>query len=109
MVMTPVTRTQRRMGTQPRGAGPQRQSGGVNGVAFFVFFVLMTLSILIAVPMASSGIHWVWIAAELLILNLISTYILIAFKVANQWGGSSGSKDRVRSGSFPSWTQFPCG
>ena len=85
MVMTPATRTQRRMGTQPRGAGPQRQSGGVNGVAFFVFFVLMTLSILIAVPMASSGIHWVWIAAELLILNLISTYILIAFKVANQW------------------------
>jgi regulator of protease activity HflC (stomatin/prohibitin superfamily) len=32
-----------------------------------------------------TGTHWAWIVAELLVLNLIGVYILIAFKVADQW------------------------
>ena len=29
--------------------------------------------------------HWVWIVGELVVLNLISFYILLAFKIADQW------------------------
>jgi regulator of protease activity HflC (stomatin/prohibitin superfamily) len=85
MVRTQTTRAQRRLISQP--GGTQLQGGGrsVNGVALFVFFVLIIVSSVVAVAMAATGIHWGWIVAELLVLNLIGVYILIAFKVADQW------------------------
>jgi regulator of protease activity HflC (stomatin/prohibitin superfamily) len=63
----------------------KQQETQVNGIAFFVFFVIMTLSILIAVPMGITGTHWAWITGEVVVLNFIGIYVLIAFKVANQW------------------------
>jgi regulator of protease activity HflC (stomatin/prohibitin superfamily) len=62
-----------------------RQAAPVNGVAVFIFCVLMILSVLIAIPMSRANIHWIWIVGELFILNLVGSYILIAFKVADQW------------------------
>ncbi len=63
----------------------QHQEAQVNSVAVFVFIVLMTLSILIAVPMGMANVHWAWIVGELVVLNFIGVYVLIAFKVADQW------------------------
>ena len=85
MITTQTTRGQRRLVSQP---GVTRSQGGgksVNAVALFVFFVLMVVSSVAAVAMAAADIHLGWIMAELLVLNLIGVYILIAFKVADQW------------------------
>ncbi len=68
-----------------RGVPKRQQETPVNGVAIFIFVVLMTISILIAIPMGIANTHWIWITGELVVLNLIGVYILIAFKVANQW------------------------
>jgi len=68
-----------------QGARRQQQETQVNGVAVFVFIVLMILSILIAIPMGVANVHWAWIVGELFVLNFVGTYILIAFKVADQW------------------------
>jgi regulator of protease activity HflC (stomatin/prohibitin superfamily) len=64
-----------------------RQPGAtrISGVAGFVFLVMMIVSFLIAGLMVVTGTDWAWIVAELLVLNLIGVYILIAFKVADQW------------------------
>jgi regulator of protease activity HflC (stomatin/prohibitin superfamily) len=63
----------------------RRQTSQVNGVAVFVFLVLMALSAAIAVAMALSGVAWGWILGEILLLNSIGIYVLLAFKVAEQW------------------------
>ena len=68
-----------------RGMPRGQHEAPINGVAVFIFLVLMTLAILIAVPLGMANVHWIWIAGELVVLNLIGVYILIAFKVANQW------------------------
>jgi regulator of protease activity HflC (stomatin/prohibitin superfamily) len=57
----------------------------INPVAIFVFVVLMTLSILIAIPMTLTEIKVSWIISEILVLNLVGVYVLIAFKIADQW------------------------
>jgi len=82
-----ATRDIRKRWAQSGGlqAQVQRQIKGVNGVAVFVCFVLMIISILIAVPMGVGNVHWAWIVGEILILNLLGVYVLIAFKVADQW------------------------
>ena len=61
----------------------RKQKDQVNGVAVFVFIVLMIVSILIAV--VSTGLGLVWIVGEVIVLNLIGIYIMIAFKIADQW------------------------
>ena len=43
----------------------------------------MTISVLIAV--VSSSLGPVWIIGEVVILNVIGVYVLIAFKIADQW------------------------
>jgi regulator of protease activity HflC (stomatin/prohibitin superfamily) len=68
-----------------QGVYKQQQKTQVNGIALFVFFVAMALAVLIAVPMGMMGTHWAWITGEVVVLNLIGIYALIAFKVANQW------------------------
>ena len=57
----------------------------VNGVAVFVFIVLILISSGAAVWMALARINVAWIIAELLVLNIIGLYVLLAFKVAEQW------------------------
>jgi regulator of protease activity HflC (stomatin/prohibitin superfamily) len=85
MITTQTTRRQRRLASQP---GVTRSQGGgksVNGVGLFVFFVLMIVSSVIAVAMVATDVHLGWVLAELLVLNLVGVYVLIAFKVADQW------------------------
>lgn len=57
----------------------------VNGVAVFIFVILLLVSSGAAVWMAIEGVKASWIIAELLVLNSIGTYILLGFKVAEQW------------------------
>ena len=57
----------------------------VNGLAVFIFIVLMLISSGAAVWMILERIRVSWIIAEVLILNIIGLYILLAFKVAEQW------------------------
>jgi len=57
----------------------------VNGLAVFIFIVLLLLSSGAAVWMALERVRVSWILAEAFILNLIGIYILLAFKVAEQW------------------------
>jgi len=68
-----------------QGSRKQKQETPVNGLAVFIFCVLMTLSILVAVPMGLNDFHWAWIAGELVVLNFAGIYVLSAFKVADQW------------------------
>ena len=57
----------------------------VNGVAVFIFIVLILISSGAAVWMALESVRVGWIVAEVVILNLIGLYVLLAFKVAEQW------------------------
>jgi regulator of protease activity HflC (stomatin/prohibitin superfamily) len=57
----------------------------VNGVAVFIFIVLLLISTGAAVWMALERLNAGWIVAEVLVLNLIGLYVLLAFKVAEQW------------------------
>jgi len=63
----------------------EKQQSQVNGVAVFVFLLLMVLSSAIAVVLGVIGAHWGWILIEVLVLNVIGIYVLLAFKVAEQW------------------------
>lgn len=57
----------------------------VNGVAVFTFIMLMLISSGAAVWMALERVKVIWILIELLALNIIGLYVLLAFKVAEQW------------------------
>ena len=57
----------------------------INGVAVFAFVVLLLISSGVAVWMAVERVKASWIIAELLVLNIVGIYILLAFKVAEQW------------------------
>ena len=68
-----------------RSTSRQPEVTKISGVAGFVCLVMMIVSCLIAGLMVVTGTHWAWIVVELLVLNLIGVYVLIAFKVADQW------------------------
>ena len=57
----------------------------VNGLAVFTFIVLLMISSGAAVWMALERVKPIWIVVELLALNIIGLYVLLAFKVAEQW------------------------
>jgi len=63
----------------------QKKDNKSNGVAVFTFVVLMLTSIGAAVWMGITGISAFWIVLQVLILNIIGTYVFVAFKVAEQW------------------------
>ncbi|MCJ7732981.1 MAG: slipin family protein [Anaerolineales bacterium] len=63
----------------------QKKQSQVNGVAVFVFVIMMMISSGAAVWMGIERIKAVWIIAELLVLNIFGVYVLLAFKVAEQW------------------------
>jgi len=64
--------------------GEKKQSQ-VNGVAVFIFLILLIISSAAAVWMAIEKVNVIWIITELLVINIIGLYILLAFKVADQW------------------------
>jgi len=70
---------------QSMSVSNRNQESQLNGVAVFVFLLLMVLSSAIAVVLGVIGAHWAWIVAEVLVLNVIGIYVLLAFKVAEQW------------------------
>jgi regulator of protease activity HflC (stomatin/prohibitin superfamily) len=63
----------------------EQNQSNVNGVAVLAFVVLMLISSGAAVWMALERIRVFWIILEVLILNFIGIYVLLAFKVAEQW------------------------
>lgn len=76
------------MVVKPTGQGfiyEEEKKNQVNGVAVLVFLVLLMISSGVTVWMALEGVRWEWILAEALGLNLIGIYVLLAFKVAEQW------------------------
>jgi hypothetical protein len=68
-----------------RGTPKRQQELQYNGVAVFVFCVMVILSSLIAILMGVTGVHPAWIVGEVLVLNFIGVYVLVAFKIADQW------------------------
>ncbi|MCJ7715003.1 MAG: slipin family protein [Anaerolineales bacterium] len=63
----------------------EKKQSQINGVAVFVFLVLVIISSLAAVWMVMEKVRVIWLIIELLVLNIIGLYILLAFKVAEQW------------------------
>ncbi len=57
----------------------------MNGVAIFTFIVFMLISFGVGTWMILERIHVLWIIGVALGLNIIGTYVLLAFKVAEQW------------------------
>jgi regulator of protease activity HflC (stomatin/prohibitin superfamily) len=62
----------------------QLQAKIVNSVSLTVFFVLLIISITI-VAVLDGRVPDVYIAAEVIVLNLIGLYVMFALKIANQW------------------------
>jgi regulator of protease activity HflC (stomatin/prohibitin superfamily) len=62
-----------------------KKEGQTNGVAVFVFVILMLISMGLMTWMIIEGIRPAWIILEVLVLNIIGIYVLLAFKVAEQW------------------------
>ncbi|MFO8035604.1 MAG: slipin family protein [Anaerolineales bacterium] len=76
------------MVVKPTGQGfiyEEEKKSQVNGVAVLVFLVLLMISSGATVWMALEEVRWEWIFAQALGLNLIGLYVLLAFKVAEQW------------------------
>jgi len=63
----------------------QKKQSQVNGVAVFVFVIMMLISTGAAVWMGIERVRAVWIITQLLVLNIFGVYVLLAFKVAEQW------------------------
>ena len=63
------------------------QDGRTNGLAVFIFFVILALSTLFLVLLLAGVVRMSlpWGIGAVFLANLIGIYILIAFKVANQW------------------------
>lgn len=57
----------------------------VNGVALLIFLVFVFVSAGLTVWMVFEQIQWGWIVFQSISLTLIGLYILLAFKVAEQW------------------------
>ncbi len=89
MVMIPAIRRGRGKEAEPNGPEREVEVGArrrnVNGVAVFVFCVLLAVSMLLSTLMAVAGVSPTWIIGEASVLNLIGVYVLIAFKIADQW------------------------
>ncbi|HIQ01902.1 MAG TPA: slipin family protein [Anaerolineales bacterium] len=58
---------------------------GFNGLALLIFLVLMVLSAMLAAILGVARAPPGRVVGEILLLNLVGTYILLAFRVADQW------------------------
>ncbi len=63
----------------------KKKESQVNGVAVLGFVILMLVSLGIMTWMIIEGSRVLWIIVEMLVLNIIGFYVLLAFKVAEQW------------------------
>jgi len=63
----------------------KKKESQANGVAVFIFLILMMISIGIMSWMFVIGGRPIWIILEMLVLNIVGLYVLLAFKVAEQW------------------------
>jgi len=64
----------------------KRQAKIVNPVSLTVFFVILTISILVGVVMSEVlSVSDGWVALVIVVGSLIATYILFALKIADQW------------------------
>jgi len=63
----------------------EKKQGQVNGVAVFIFLILVMISSIAAIWMSIEKMKVLWIVVELLVLNILGFYVLLAFKVADQW------------------------
>lgn len=57
----------------------------VNGVALAAFTLLVVASVVMAMLLDGRGVPESWIAAEVIVLDLVALYVLFALKIANQW------------------------
>ena len=57
----------------------------VNGVAVFVFVILLVISMAVMTWMIVEGMSVFWILFQVIAVNIVGTYVLLAFKVAEQW------------------------
>jgi regulator of protease activity HflC (stomatin/prohibitin superfamily) len=87
MVVVPATQSRRGERAPTSGAVRRQESAlkGFSGLALAVFVLLLVISIILAVALDSLGVPDGWIAAGVIILNLVGLYILFALRVANQW------------------------
>jgi len=63
----------------------EKKQSQINGVAVFIFLILLIISSAAAAWMAIEKVNLIWIITELLVMNTIGLYVLLAFKVAEQW------------------------
>jgi regulator of protease activity HflC (stomatin/prohibitin superfamily) len=63
----------------------KKKDSQINGVAVFVFIALLLISSVATAWMAIERLPAIWIIGQALVLNLIGLYVLLAFKVAEQW------------------------
>ena len=88
-----------------------------NNVAVFICFVFLILSVVMTILLGEAGVHEGWVMGEFFVLNLVGIYILVAYKIANQWekaivlrlGRFVGLKGPGPFWIIPSWTRFPPG
>ncbi len=62
-----------------------QRSMSIPSLSILILVVLAIISAALAVLMAQRAVPLGWIVAEVLLLNLIGLYILLAFHVADQW------------------------
>jgi regulator of protease activity HflC (stomatin/prohibitin superfamily) len=62
-----------------------KKESQTNGVAVFVFVILMLISIGVMTWMFVAELSVFWNIFQFIVLNIIGIYVLLAFKVAEQW------------------------
>ncbi|MBC7222993.1 MAG: slipin family protein [Anaerolineae bacterium] len=61
------------------------ETRAVNGVSLTVFFIVLTVTAVLATALGLLGTHPAWVAVVALVGTLAAFYFLFAIKVANQW------------------------
>jgi len=87
MVVVPATQSRRgeRASVSREVRRQEPALKGFSGLALAVFVLLLVISIILAAVLDALDVPDGWIAAEVIILNLVGLYILFALRVANQW------------------------
>ncbi len=87
MVVVPATQSRRGERALVSGTVQRKETAlkGFSGLALGIFFILLVVSLILAVILDALEIPDGWIAAEVVVLNLVGLYILFALRVANQW------------------------
>lgn len=62
-----------------------KKESQTNGVAVFIFVILMLISIGVMTWMFVAELSVFWNIFQFIVLNIIGIYVLLAFKVAEQW------------------------